>query len=75
LFNQSQLSRGAPDSVRCAKLDRANWLLSGFIGDVRLQIIGLSGEPFTGEVVALGKRLTAYGYKSPDYPVVHWTVQ
>ena len=30
---------------------------------------GLSGEPFTGEVVALGKRSTAYGYKSPDCPV------
>jgi hypothetical protein len=83
------VSGGAPDSVWCAKLDRANWLLLGFVGDVRLQITGLSGgapdcpvvhrtvrwctglsgEPFTGEVVALGKRLTTYGYKSLDCPV------
>ena len=38
------LSGGAPDSVRCAKLARANWLLSGFIGDVRLKFTGLSCE-------------------------------
>jgi hypothetical protein len=29
LFSQSQLSLGAPDSVRCARLTRANLLLSG----------------------------------------------
>jgi hypothetical protein len=75
-------SLGAPDSVRCARLATANWLLSG--SDQRRTTInhrtvrwctGLSGEPFTGEVVALGKRLTAYGYKSPDCPVVHRTVR
>jgi hypothetical protein len=27
---------GAPDSVRCARLASVNWLLSGFIGGVRL---------------------------------------
>jgi hypothetical protein len=30
------LSGGALDSVRCAGLALANWLLSGFIGGVRL---------------------------------------
>jgi hypothetical protein len=30
------LSGGAPDSVRCARLALANWLLLGFIGGVRL---------------------------------------
>jgi hypothetical protein len=29
------LSGGAPDSVRCARLALANWLLSGFVGGVR----------------------------------------
>jgi hypothetical protein len=29
LFSQSLLSLGAPDSVRCARLARANWSLSG----------------------------------------------
>jgi hypothetical protein len=30
------LSGGAPDSVWCARLALANWLLSGFFGGVRL---------------------------------------
>jgi hypothetical protein len=30
------LSGGAPDSVWCARLALANWLLSGFGGGVRL---------------------------------------
>jgi hypothetical protein len=62
------VSGGAPDSVRCARLALANRLLSG----VRRQCTaiihrtvrwstGLSGEPFTGELVALGKPSTAYG--------------
>jgi hypothetical protein len=81
-FSQRQFSLGAPDNVRCARLATVNWLLSG--GDQRRTTInhrtvrwctGLSGEPFTGEVVALGKQLTAYGYKSPDCPVVHRTVR
>ena len=29
LFSQSQFCLGAPDSVRCARLARANWPLSG----------------------------------------------
>jgi hypothetical protein len=67
---------GAPDSVRCARLATVNWLLSG--SDQRHTTInhrtvrwctGLSGEPFIGEVIALGKQLTAYDYKSPDCPV------
>jgi hypothetical protein len=29
LFSQNLLSLGAPDSVRCARLARANWQLSG----------------------------------------------
>jgi hypothetical protein len=70
------LSGGAPDSVRCARLATVNWLLSG--SDQRRTAInhrtdrwctGLSSEPFIGEVVALGKRLTAYGYNSLDCPV------
>jgi hypothetical protein len=56
------LSGGAPDSVWCARLATVNWLLSG--DDQRRTAInhrtvrwctGLSGEPFTGEVIALGK--------------------
>jgi hypothetical protein len=76
LFSQSLLSLGAPDCVRCARLALANLLLSG----VRRRCTainhrtvrwctGLSGESFTGEVVALGKELTTYGYNSPDCPV------
>jgi hypothetical protein len=76
------LSGGAPDSVRCARLATVNWLLSG--SDQRRMAknhrtvrwcTGLSGELFTGEVIALGKRLTAYGYNSPDCPVRHLTVR
>jgi hypothetical protein len=76
------LSGGAPDSVRCARLASVNWLLSGLrrrctaINHRTVRwCTGLSGEPFTGEVVALGKRSTTYGYKSPDCPVVHRTVR
>jgi hypothetical protein len=76
LFSQSLHSLGALDSVRCTRLARANWLLSGLrrrctaINHRTVRwCIGLSGEPFIGEVVALGKRLTAYGYNSPDCPV------
>jgi hypothetical protein len=29
----------------------------------------------SGEKAALGKSLAAYGYNSPDYPVVHRTVR
>jgi hypothetical protein len=36
---------------------------------------GLSGEPFTGEVVGLGKPSTVYGYNSPDCQVRHRTVR
>jgi hypothetical protein len=70
------LSGGAPDSVWCARLASVNWLLSGLrrrCTAINHRIVrwctGLSGEPFTGKVVALGKRSTAYGYKSPDCPV------
>jgi hypothetical protein len=69
-------SLGAPDSVRCARLATVNWLLSGS-DQWRTAInhrtvrwcTGLSGEPFTCEVIALGKRLTVYDYKSLDCPV------
>jgi hypothetical protein len=61
------VSGGAPDSVRCARLARTNWLFSGLrrrctaINHRTVRwCTGLSGEPFTGEVVALGKQLTAY---------------
>jgi hypothetical protein len=63
-------------TVRCAGLALVKWLLSGLrrrctaINHRTVRwCTGLSGEPFTGEVVALGKRSTAYGYKSPDCPV------
>jgi hypothetical protein len=56
------VSGGAPDSVRCARLAWADWLLSGLrrrctaINHRTIRwCTGLSGEPFTGEVVALGK--------------------
>jgi hypothetical protein len=76
LFSQSLLSLGAPDSVRCARLTLANLLLSGLrrrctaiIHRTVRWCTGLSGEPFTGEVVTLGKPSTVYGYNSPDCPV------
>jgi hypothetical protein len=56
------LSGGEPDSVQCARLAIVNWPLSG--SDQRRTAInhravrcctGLSGEPFIGEVIALGK--------------------
>jgi hypothetical protein len=70
------LSGGAPDSVRCARLALANLLLSGLrrrctaINHRTVRwCTGLSGEPFTSELVALGKPSTAYDYNSPDCPV------
>ena len=70
------LSGGAPDSVWCARLASVNWLLLGLrrrCTTINHRTVrwctGLSGEPFTGEVIALGKRSTVYGYKSPDCPV------
>jgi hypothetical protein len=78
----TRLSGGAPDSVRCARLASVNWQLSGLrqrCTAIHHRTVrwctGLSGEPFTGEVVALGKRSTAYGYNSPDCPVVHRTIR
>jgi hypothetical protein len=75
-FSQSLLSLGAPDSVRCARLALANRLLSGLrrrcttiIHRTDRWCTRLSGELFTGELVALGKPSTAYGYNSPDCPV------
>jgi hypothetical protein len=62
------LSGGAPDSVRCARLALANRLLSGLrrrcttiIHRTVRWCTGLSGEPFTRELGALGKPSTAYG--------------
>jgi hypothetical protein len=40
-----------------------------FDGGVRLKFTGLSGGPFTGELVALGNSSSTYGYNSPDCPV------
>jgi hypothetical protein len=70
------LSGGAPDSVRCARLARAKWLLSGLrrrctaiIHRTVRWCTGLSGGLFTGELVALGNSSSTYGYNSPDCPV------
>jgi hypothetical protein len=70
------LSGGAPDSVRCARLALANRLLSGLrrwctaiIHRTVRWCTGLSGGPFTGELVALGNSSATYGYNSPDCPV------
>jgi hypothetical protein len=70
------LSGGAPDSVRCARLALAKRLLSGLrrrcttINHRTVRwFTGLSGVPFTGELVALGKPSTTYDYNSPDCPV------
>jgi hypothetical protein len=56
------VSGGAPDSFRCARLTLVNLLLSGLrrrctaiIHRTVQWCTGLSGEPFTGELVALGK--------------------
>ena len=55
LFSQSLLSLGAPDSVRCARLALANWLLSGLRRRRTTKnhrtvrwCTGLSGEPTVG---------------------------
>jgi hypothetical protein len=55
------VSGGAPDSVQCARLTLVNLLLSGVrrrCTAINHQAVrwrtGLSGEPFTGELVALG---------------------
>jgi hypothetical protein len=76
------VSGGAPDSVRCARLTLANLLLSGIrrrctsiIHRTVRWCTGLSGEPFTGKLVTLGKPSTAYDYNSPDCPVRHRTVR
>jgi hypothetical protein len=70
------LSGGAPDSVRCARLALAKRLFSGLrrrctaiIHRTVWWCTGLSGGPFTGELVALGNLSTAYDYNSPDCPV------
>jgi hypothetical protein len=70
------LSGGAPDSVRCARLTLANRMLSGLrrwcttiIHRTVRWCTGLSGGPFTGELVALGNSPVTYGYNSPDCPV------
>ena len=70
------LSGGAPDSVRCARLARAKWLLSGLrrrctaiIHRAVRWCTGLSDGPFTGELVALGNSSATYGYNSLDCPV------
>jgi hypothetical protein len=56
------VSGGATDSVRCARLALANRPLSGLRRRCTAKIhrsvrwcTGLSGEPFTGELVALGR--------------------
>jgi hypothetical protein len=74
--SQDFAQSGAPDSVRCARLALANRLLSGLrqrctaiIHRTVRWCIGLSGGPFTGELVALGNSSATYGYNSPDCPV------
>jgi hypothetical protein len=70
------LSGGAPDSVRCARLARGKRLFSGLrrrcttiIHRTVRWCTGLSGGPFTGELVALGNSSATYIYNSPDCPV------
>jgi hypothetical protein len=70
------LSGGAPDSVRCARVARGKRLLSGLrrrctaiIHRTVRWCTGLSGGLLTGELVALGKSSSTYGYNSPDCPV------
>jgi hypothetical protein len=80
------LSGGAPDSVRCARLARGKRLLSGLrrwcmaiIHRTVRWFTGLSGGPFTGELVALGNssRRTTIIHRTvrcaPDCPVSHWS--
>jgi hypothetical protein len=63
-------------TVRCARLTRGKRLLSGLRRWCTVIIhrtvrwrTGLSGGPFTGELVALGNSSSTYGYNSPDCPV------
>jgi hypothetical protein len=81
LFSQSLRSLGAPDcpvrqtgSSELAAL-RTSTVVYGINHRTVRWCTGLSGEPFTGEVVGLGKPSTAYGYNSPDCPVRHRTVR
>jgi hypothetical protein len=54
---------GAPD---CPVVHRT---VSGGAPDSVRCCTGLSGGPFTGELVALGNSSATYGYNSPDCPV------
>jgi hypothetical protein len=76
------LSGGAPDSVRCARLALANWLLSGLRRRCKAIIhrtvrwcTGLSGEPTVGQANGRPRnpratRGRANGQKgAPDCPV------
>ena len=63
-------------TVRCARLTLANLLLSGLrqrcmaiIHRTVRWCTGLSGGLLTGELVALEKSSSTYGYNSPDCPV------
>jgi hypothetical protein len=83
------LSGGAPDSVRwrtgqCPVRQAGSGELAPLGTSTAMYginhrtvrwCIGLFGEPFTGEVVVLGKPSTAYGYNSPDCPVRHRNVR
>jgi hypothetical protein len=89
LFSQSLRSLGAPDSVwwctgqcpvrQASSSELAALRTSTAVYGINHQTVRwctrLSGEPFTGEIVGLGKPSTAYGYNSPDCPVSqrsHW---
>jgi hypothetical protein len=82
LFSRSQLSLGAPDSVRCARLTQANWLLSGnrrrrtTINQRTVRwCTGLSGEPIVSRANGRARNPRATRGKcqrsegAPDCPV------
>jgi hypothetical protein len=85
LFSRSQLSLGAPDSVRCARLTQANLLLSGNRRrrtTINHRIVrwctGLFGEPTVSRANGRPRnpratRGRANGQKgAPDCPVRQW---
>jgi hypothetical protein len=63
LFSRRQLGLGAPD---CPVVHRTVRLCTGQCP------VRQAGDC---QLAALGKQLTAYGYKSPDCLVVHRTVR
>jgi hypothetical protein len=69
------LSRGAPDSVRCARLVRVNSPLSGFEGGVRLKITKPSGGAPDCPVSHPRRTHRSREKHQGNVAIIHWTVR